>query len=181
MYHYLYDPKFFQIALKVKDNNRSFTASSIVAMISLLGSVLEVTEKLRSFTRRSFSMWVNCLEGILITHFFLSAMLVALCVTLFLPISSWNFRMCLFFVKPKDFLYEFWWIFSTRWNSSGVIDSKILRFNCSMIFFSLSRITWLICIRSCNSSLPARSKIVLLLSVLILIFSCTSFSRILLW
>ena len=46
--------------------------------ISLLGSVLEVIEKLRPFARRSVSIWVNCLEDILITHFFLSVILVAL-------------------------------------------------------------------------------------------------------
>ena len=33
--------------------SRSFTASSIVAMISLFGSVSEVIEKLRPFKRRS--------------------------------------------------------------------------------------------------------------------------------
>ena len=49
----------------------SFTGSSTVAMMSLLGSVLEVIEKLRPFARRSVSIWVNCLEDILITHFFL--------------------------------------------------------------------------------------------------------------
>ena len=38
----------------------------------------------------------NCLKDILITHFFLSVMLVALCVTLFLLIDSSNFRMSLF-------------------------------------------------------------------------------------
>ena len=36
--------------------SRSFTASSIVAMISLCGSVLKVIEKLRPFARRSVSM-----------------------------------------------------------------------------------------------------------------------------
>ena len=43
--------------------------------------------------------------------------------------------------------------------SSGVIDSKILPFNCSMLFLSLSRITWLICIHSCYNSLPTCCKI----------------------
>ena len=88
------------------------------------------------------STWVNCLEDILIIHFFLSVILLALCVTLFLLINSFNFRICLFFVKSKDFLYKFSWIFSTRRNSSGVIDSKMLPFNCSMLFLSLSRISW---------------------------------------
>ena len=46
--------------------------SSIVAIISLLGSVLKVIEKLRPFARRSVLTWVNCLEHISITHFFLS-------------------------------------------------------------------------------------------------------------
>ena len=67
-----------------------------------------------------------------------------------------KFRICLFFVKSKDFLYEFWWIFSTRCNSSCIIDFKILPFNCSMLLLSLSGKTWLICIRFCNNSLPAR-------------------------
>ena len=80
----------------------------IVAMISLLGRVLEVIEKLRPFPRRLVSIWVNCLEDILRTHFFLSVILVALlCVTLFLLINSLNFRICLFFVNSNDFLYEF--------------------------------------------------------------------------
>ena len=60
--------------------SRSFTASSTVAMISLLGSVLEVIEKLRPFGRRLVSIWVSCLEDISITHFFLSVILVTLCV-----------------------------------------------------------------------------------------------------
>ena len=41
----------------------------------------------------------------LITHFFLSVILVEFCVTLFLLISSSNFRLCLFFVQSKDFLW----------------------------------------------------------------------------
>ena len=49
------------------------------AMISLLGSVLEVIENLRPFTRRLVLIWVNCLEGISITHFFTSVILVVLC------------------------------------------------------------------------------------------------------
>ena len=47
-----------------------------------------------------------------------------LCGTLFLLINSLNFRICLFFVNSKDFLYEYSSIFSTIWNSSGVIDSN---------------------------------------------------------
>ena len=93
-----------------------------------------------------FSIWVSCLEDGLITSFFLSIMLLAFFVTLLLLVSSSNFRTCLLFVISKDFLYKFWWIFSTRQNSSGVIDSKIIAFNCSMLFLSLLRITWLICI-----------------------------------
>ena len=114
--------------------SRFFTASCIVAMISLIGSVLEVIEKLRSFARRSVSIWVNCLKDILITHFFLSVILAALCVTLFVLISSSNFRVGLFLVKSEHLLYKFWWTFSTRWNSLGVLDSKILPCNCSMLF-----------------------------------------------
>ena len=94
--------------------SRSFTASSTVAMISLLGSVLEVIEKLRPFARRSVSIWVNYLEDILITHFFLSVILVALCVTLFSLINLLNFRLCLFFVNSRDFLFEFSLIFSHK-------------------------------------------------------------------
>ena len=95
--------------------------SSIVAMIFLLGTVLEVIEKLRLFLKRSVLIWVNYLEDILITHF-LSVILVAFCITLFLLISSLDFRIYLFFVKSKD-IYKFSWIFSTRWISSGVIDA----------------------------------------------------------
>ena len=91
--------------------SRSFTASSILAMVSLLGSVLEVIEKLRPFARRPISKWVNYLKDILIIHSFLSAILVALCHNLFLLIIY--FLICLFFVNSKDFLYEFSWIFST--------------------------------------------------------------------
>ena len=83
-------------------------------------------------------------------------MLIVLCVTLFLLISSSNFLMYLFFfIKSKDFLYEFWWSFFTRWNS-GVIDSKI-----SHSILSLWHITWLIYTRSCNN-LPMCCKIKLL-------------------
>ena len=131
--------------------SRFFTISYIVAMIYLLESALKVIENLRSFLRRSVSIWASCLEDILITHVLLSVMLVARCVTSFLPISSSNFRICLFFVKSKDYLYEFWPIFSARWSSSGVIDSKVLPFNGSMLFLSLPRITWLICIHSYNN------------------------------
>ena len=69
--------------------------------------VLEVIEKLRPFARRSVLIWVNCLEDILITHFFLSAILVALCVVLFLLINSLDLHICLFLVISKDFLYDF--------------------------------------------------------------------------
>lgn len=44
--------------------SRYFTASSVVVTISLLGSVLEIIEKLTSITRRLVSIWVNCLEHI---------------------------------------------------------------------------------------------------------------------
>ena len=79
------------------------------------------------FARRSVSIWVNCLEDTLITHFFWSAILVELCVTLFFLINSLNFRIYLDFVNQKDLLHKFSWIFSARWNSSGVIGSKILK------------------------------------------------------
>ena len=58
-------------------------------MIFSLGSVLEVIEKLRPFVERSVSIWVNYLEEILVTHFFLSAILVALCVTLMRNIEEY--------------------------------------------------------------------------------------------
>ena len=74
---------------------------------------LEVIEKLRLFARRPVSIRVNFLEDMLITHFFLSVILVGLCVILFFLISSSNFCICLFFVKSKDFLYKFSWIFPT--------------------------------------------------------------------
>ena len=93
-------------------------------MISLLGSVLEIIQKLRCSARGSVPIWSNCLENILINYFFLYVMLVAVCVT-FLPISSSNLPICLFFVKSKDFLYKFSGIFIARWNSPGVVDSKI--------------------------------------------------------
>ena len=57
---------------------RFFTAFSVVTMISLLGSVLEVTENLRPFAKRSVSIWVDCLKDMLITHFVLSVILAAL-------------------------------------------------------------------------------------------------------
>ena len=87
--------------------SRSFYASSTLAMISLLDSVLEVIEKLRPFARRLVSIWVNCLEDPLITHFFLSVILVALWVALFLLINSLNFRICLFFLIQKIFYTNF--------------------------------------------------------------------------
>ena len=75
-------------------------------MIYLLGSVLEVMEKLRPFVRRLVSIWVDCLEDMLITPLFQSVILVALCITLFFLINS-NFRIYPFFVKLKDFSCEF--------------------------------------------------------------------------
>ena len=50
-----------------------------------------------------------------------------------------------------------------------------------ILFLSLSRITWWICIPSCNNSLPACCKFVLLHSVLIPLFSCRYLGRILMW
>ena len=98
-------------------------------MISLLGSVLEIIETLRYFVRRWVLIWVNCLEDILITHFFLSVMLVALCATYFFLIS---FRICpyLSLCQIKRFLIQILVNLFTRWNPSGVINSKILSFIC---------------------------------------------------
>ena len=76
--------------------SRSSTAYSIVAMISLLGSVLQIIETLRSFARRLVPILVNYLEDILITHF-LCIMLVALCVTLLLLIFR-EFLLCYFII-----------------------------------------------------------------------------------
>ena len=108
----------------------------------------------KAFARRLVSMWVNCLEEILITHSYFSVM-IALYVTLFLLIISSNFHICLFFVKSKDFLYQCQLIFSIRWNSSGFIDSKSLPLNCSMLFLSLSCMTWFMYIASSKNSSPA--------------------------
>ena len=124
---------------------RSFTASSMAAIISLWDKVLEVTEKLRPFARRLVSIWVICLEDILITHFFLSVMLVALPVTLFFLISSSNFCNVSFLLNQK---------ISDKNFHESFLHSKILPFHC---------------------------KNVLLCSILILLFSCRSFGRILLW
>ena len=49
--------------------SRSFTAYPIVTIVYLLRSALEVIENLRSFTRRSVSIYVNFLEDMLITLF----------------------------------------------------------------------------------------------------------------
>ena len=81
--------------------SKSVTASSIVAIMFLFGSVLEVIEKLRLFVKRSVLIWINCLEDILITHFLLSVILVVFCVTLFLLINSLNFCMFLFLLIQK--------------------------------------------------------------------------------
>ena len=98
----------------------------------------------------------NCLEDI--THPFLFTCYVnsALCYFVLADQFIKFPDVPLFFVKSKDFLYEFWWSFFTRWNSSGVIDSKI-----SHSILSLSHITWLIYTRSCNN-LPMCCKIKLL-------------------
>ena len=152
--------------------SRPFTVSFIVAMISLLGSLLKVIEKLRPFARRSVGIWINFLEYILITHSLSSTMLVALCVTLSLLISSSNFRLCLFFVKSNDFLYEFAWSFSTKW--------KIM-----MLVLNLSRLSWLKRICSCNKSFPVycklfnfiRSCFFFLVVALLVEFHCATFSQ----
>ena len=128
------------------------------------------------------SIWVNCREDISIMHFFLAVILVALCVTLFLLMNSLNFCICLFLSSSKDFLHKFPWIFSIRWNSSGVADSNILPFNCSMLFLRLPHhVIDMHLLFSCNNSLPPCWKIILLPSILIWLFSCRSFGRILLW
>ena len=49
--------------LSASSFTRPFTAYSTVAMISLLGSVLEANGKLRPSARRSVATRVNCLEG----------------------------------------------------------------------------------------------------------------------
>ena len=69
----------------------------IVAVLSLLGSVLEVIEKLRLFLRKLVLNWDNCLEDILIAHFFLYVVLVVLCVLLFLLINLSSFVLYFFF------------------------------------------------------------------------------------
>ena len=71
-------------------------------------------EDLRPFARGSVSIWLNYLEDILTTHLLLFVILVALCVTLLLLINSLNFRICLFFVNSRDFLFEFPLIFSDK-------------------------------------------------------------------
>ena len=103
--------------------------------------------------RRLVSIWGNCLEK--------SPFLFIVYVSRGLDPFSWLNSLSNFCVKR---------IFLTRWNSSRIIYSQILPFTCSILFLSLSYITWLIYICSCNSSLSARCKIVLLCSVLILLF-----------
>ena len=91
-----------------------------LAIFYLFGSVLELTVKLQPIVRRSVLIWVNCLEDMLINHSFVSVMFAALCVTWpFLIISS-NFRICLFFVKWKDF-YNTWAVESSRKDSSKFV------------------------------------------------------------
>ena len=65
---------------------RSFTTSSLIVMISFLGSVLEIIYKLRSF----------------------AIMLIALCVTFFLLISLSSFNVCLYLslCQIKTFLIQ---------------------------------------------------------------------------
>ena len=157
---------------------KSFISSSIIAMICLLGSFLEKLEKLKPFQKRSVSIWVDCLEDMLITYFFVSVILLVVFVN-FYHCSVDQILIYVFFVKSKVFLCKFWFIFSRRWSSSVVTNSKILSFNCLMLLLSSPCITWLICICSCNNSLPVLCNVALLCSVFILLFSCRSFYTIL--
>ena len=84
-----------------------------------------------SFSVRSVLFWVNCLEDILITHFFLSVILVALCIVFLWLTYSSNSRVCIFFVTWKDFWYEFWWAFSTWYKLSYMIYWHYLTSSCS--------------------------------------------------
>ena len=52
------------VVIFISSFSRDFTTSSIVAMISLFGIVLEESEKLRHFARRSVSIRVNFLKDI---------------------------------------------------------------------------------------------------------------------
>ena len=85
---------------------------------------LEVIEKLRPFARRLVSIWVNCLEDILITHFFLSAILVPLWVTLFLLINSQHFHICLFSMKSKLKNYTSQWLKKLK---EGKYDNCVIK------------------------------------------------------
>ena len=124
-----------------------------------------------SFAKRLVSIWGNFLEDILKANFFLSIALVAFLRYFLLADQLDQIPYMPLFVKLKDFSYEFWRIFSTRWNSSAVTHSKILPFNCSILFLSLSHITLLICTCSCSNSIPAHCKIILIRLVWILLFS----------
>ena len=81
--------------------SRSFTASIIEILMSLLGSVLDLIEKLRPFARRSVSNWHNCLEDILITYFFICYVVSAICSFLLAHWSNKVTCQSLFFVKSK--------------------------------------------------------------------------------
>ena len=96
--------------------------------------------EVKALCERLVSIWVNCLEDILISHLFWSVILGALRVTVFLLISSLNFRICLFFVKLKDFLYKFSWFFYKMELLMQDGTPKILPFNCLMLFLSLSHL-----------------------------------------
>ena len=50
--------------------------------------------EVKALCKKMVLIWVNCLEDILINHFLLSVLLVVLCVTLFLLISSSNHLRC---------------------------------------------------------------------------------------
>ena len=53
------------VVIFISSFSRDFTTSSIVAMISLFGIVLEESEKLRHFARRSVSVRVNFLKALI--------------------------------------------------------------------------------------------------------------------
>ena len=83
----------------------SFTASSIVAMISLLGSVFRSNWEVKTPCEKIWE-WFKCPENIWITHFILHVMLIVISYFV-LADSSSNFCICLLFVKTKNFLYKF--------------------------------------------------------------------------
>ena len=96
----------------VSSFSKSFAASSIVAMIFIFESILEVIAKWDLSQDGRFWFGLIVLKT-LITHFFLSHLLVALCV-----FSScfqiYQFPYMPHFCCVKKSLYISWWIFSIR-------------------------------------------------------------------